>query len=260
MTDVYVGSALGSANTRLWKVRQWLSKPPKRAAQLTLIAAGEEAEAQVRLGQWEAEEALPELAGEIIEALNEHATEMSAHITATLAFVDAGGRVLKSMVLKRQGNHAADDAASGMLGPEEMNAQLTGDARSQAQSAQRHLEVMCRVYMTGMAGLLAHSERLVTRQSEMLETLASRLSRSERRADSKEMELYQLGEMLRQLKEDAGDRPNPVVERAWGLMEQLAPHILQQMMARQQMPANQQTTRAEPVEVEAEQEDEGDAA
>ena len=236
MTDEYVASVVQSGNTRLSKVKRFLAKPAARAAALRMVAAGSEGEAQIPLGEWRREEVLPELALEILETLDDHAREMGGHITASLAYVDEGGTVVKTLVLQRQANHLAADASTGLLNPEDMNAQLTGDMRSQAAGAQRHLEVMSRIYLAGMAGLLAHSERLVTRQSEMLETLANRLGRAERRIDVKEAELEELLETLRTLKEadkSAGNEQpsSPAMERALAMLERLAPHLLQQFMA-----------------------------
>ncbi len=232
--DEYIGSAIASGNTRISKVRQFLAKPPKRMAFLRLVAAGSEDTAQVPLGEWQQSEVLPELAAEIVALLDQHAEEMEAHITANLSYVDEAGKLVRTLVLKRQGNHVMGDG-TGLLGPEEINASLTGDMRSQAQGAQRHLEVMCKVYMTGMAGLLAHSERIVTRQSEMLETLASRLGRADRRADSKEEELDELVQALRDARDaDQGGGTSPAMERAFVLLERIAPHLLAQFAANQQ--------------------------
>lgn len=226
----FVSSSIASANTRSYKVKAFLAKPPKRAAFLRLVAAGEEDEAQVPLGEWQEGEIVPELALEILELLDGHALEMQTHITANLSYVDQTGKIVRSMVLKRQGNHVVGEG-TGLLGPEEMNSQLTGDARSQAQSAQRHLEVMGRVYMAGIASLLTHSERIVQRQAEMLETLASRLGRAERRIDAKEAEVMELVEVLQQLQESSADKQNPAMERAWSLFERLAPTLMQQVLS-----------------------------
>lgn len=229
MSD-YVASAIASGNTRISRVRTFLAKPPKAATRLRLVGAGAEDSAQVPLGEWEVCEVVPELAAEIIAMLDDHAREMGGHITATLAYCDEGGAVKGALVLKRQANHLED----GLLAPEDMNAQMTGDMRSQAQGAQRHLEVMARVYMAGMAGLLAHSERLVTRQSEMLETLASRVGRAERRADQKDEELEALINALREARDAdqaGGGAASPAMERAFGMLERLAPALVAQFMA-----------------------------
>jgi uncharacterized coiled-coil protein SlyX len=202
---------------------------------LRFVAAGAEDEAQVPLGEWQREEIVPELAGELVELLDQHAVEMGSHITATLAYVASDGSIVQALTLKRQANHVVAGEGTGlMVHPEDMNAQLTGDARSQASQAQKHLEVMGRVYMSGMAGLLAHSERLVTRQSEMLETLANRLGRSERRIDQKEQELADLVEAMREARESGGEAASPAMERAFQMLERLAPHLIGQFVASQQ--------------------------
>jgi hypothetical protein len=228
MSD-YIGSALGSANTRAAKVRTFLAKPPKRAAFLRLVAAGDEAEAQVPLGEWQREEVLPELALEILAKLDEHATEMQAHITANLSYVDNGGKVVNTLLLKRQGNHVQGEGTS-LDTPEGINSQLTGDVRAQSIQAQRHNEVMFRVYMTGMASILTHSERIVARQAEMLESMASRLGRAERQLDGKEAELQQMLEAMAEAKE-SGEAMSPAMQRAFAMLEALAPHLMAQLMS-----------------------------
>ncbi len=180
---------------------------------------------------------MPELAGEIVELLNSHAAEMQAHITASLAFVDEAGKVVRATVLKRQGNHVSGEGTS-LDTPESINSQLTGDVRAQSIQAQRHNEVMFRVYMSGMASVLAHSERLVSRQADMLETLASRLGRAERRVDAREEELGELLEAIAESKAE-GNASSPAMDRALAMLEKLAPHLLAQFAnANTQRPAS----------------------
>ena len=234
------GSSIASANTRMSKVKRFLAKPPKAAALLRLIAASEEGEAQVPLGEWQAEEVTPELALEVLAILDDHTKEVGGHVLAQLAWVTPDGKVVSASTLKRQANHVMADSTA-IDTPENINAQLTGDVRAQSVQAQRILEVMSRLYMTGMAGLLAHSERLVTRQSEMLESLASRLGYAERRADEKSRELDDLLDAIRAARdESAPAESNSAQERAMKLLEAIAPQLLAQLMAPK--PANTQTS------------------
>lgn len=237
--EEYVGSAIASGNTRASKVKRFLSKPPRSAALLRFVAASEEGEAQVPLGEWQVEEVTPELALELLAILDDHTKEVGGHVVAQLAWVNTEGKVVSASTLKRQANHVMSESTA-IDTPENINATLTGDTRAQSVQAQRHNEIMFRVYMQGMASNLAHSERMVARMAEMLETLASRLGRAESRADMKERELDALLEALREAREADAPEGSPAQERALKLLELIAPQLLQQLM--QPKPAN--TTQA----------------
>lgn len=235
--DEYVSSTLRSGNTRISKVRRFLAKPPKAAVMLRFVAAAEEGEAQAPLREWELEEVVPELAEDILAMLDDHAVEMGGHVSALLTYVDCDGKTRGTLLLKRQANHVlADSAGSDSLQtPEDINMTLTGDTRAQSQQAQRHNEIMFRVYMAGMASNMAHSERMVARMADMMEVIASRLGSAERRADAREREIEELLDLVRTMRaaNDNASEAEPgasAQDRALKFLEMLAPALMQRMM------------------------------
>lgn len=230
MGEEYVAAVVGSGNTRLSRIKKFLAKPPKAAVALVLVAAAEDGESQTPLGQWEIAECVPELAIQVVDLLEAHTAEVGGHVVAQLAFVNATGAVVAAVALKRQANHLLQDDAGGLSGVLEANNALTGDTRSQAVQAQQHLERMSKLHIAGLASVLVHSERIVQRQAEMLETLADRLGYAESRAERKERELDELVEALREQKGE-GEEMSPAQERALKFIEALAPHVMAKLMA-----------------------------
>lgn len=211
---------INSGNTREHKVRAFLAKPPKKAAKLVMHAS--EAEGSLlQLAEWEREEVLPALAPEILVLLDDHATEMGGSVQCTLAYLDAHGVVIGTMVLKRQSNHIEN-------GAELQAAMLAGDSKSLVVQAQAQSLQVQRMYLSSMAGVLAASERLAAREEDRVNELQRRVARLELENEALKTALAQAEALV--AAGDAGEPINAAQSQALDLLKQLAPLLMQRLL------------------------------
>lgn len=182
-----------SPNSRLRSTKKWLSKPPRGAALLVMMAAAEHGGATAQLGEWPVDLVVPALAEEICGLLKDHCEVLNTSVTAVLSFRSTdGSKRGGEKVLKLAPQHLVTGSDSLASLPE----QLTGDATSQAMQAQRHLEVMMRMQVGAMGGLFQLMKANSEHAMHLCETLAERVVEAERRAKSSERERDEMREVI----------------------------------------------------------------
>ena len=217
-------------NTRIGQIKRYLIRVPKHAEQLQLQVAQSQ-ESITLLGEWPAEDVVPELAEEISLLLEEHAETVRASITGQLVFVtESGTRVGSQKVLRQSPPSMVDDASdpSGMVWS--TPAQLTGESQQQAAQAQRHLEVMTKMVFSAMGMLCTQMKSANEHVLELCETLATRLSESEARsresieraADAEDM----VRELADQVQSQDAEKSSEATERLVKMLEPLVPVIV----------------------------------
>lgn len=220
-------------NTRLGQIKRHLARVPKAAVMLQLQVAQSQ-ESVTLLGEWPAEEVVPELAEEISLLLEEHAETVRASITGQLVFVTEAGTRVGSQKILRQSPPSMDEGdPSGTMWS--TPAQLTGESQQQAAQAQRHLEVMTKMIFGAMGMLCTQMKSANEHVLELCETLATRLSdseersraNSERAADAEDM----VSELAAQVQSQDAEKANEASERLMKLLEPLVPVIVGRVLA-----------------------------
>lgn len=217
-------TGVNTTNTREYKIKQFLAKPPARAHFLTFKAQVNEG-TEMALGEWEKHEVAPVLALTLVEMLDHHAVELGGVVHAVLAWCDANGAQVKAMPLQRQATHITE--------PRELVARsLQGDATSLVLQAQRQQEVMSRVYMAGINSTLSMHERMADRAMGLLDAQTSRLAKLEQENAELRGALQELQALLEA--REAGAEPSETSEaqlRALKLVEQFAPMLVARLLA-----------------------------
>lgn len=165
-------------STRAHAIKRYLSKPPKGATTLHLLAAANGTETVNELAQWPIDDMRPELANEVVEILDDHARELNAAIIGALKCRNAAGEFFGPVKSIHRVNPNA------LVGGESLastSLQLTGDYTSQAQQAQKHLEVMTKLHLTSIRDLFQLQRQAQEHTMELCDSLAQRLVESERR-------------------------------------------------------------------------------
>lgn len=225
-------------NTRIGQVKRYLARVPKAAVALQLQCAQSQ-DSMVLLGEWAADEVVPELAEEVLLLLEEHAETVRASITGQLVFVtDQGLRVGSQKVLRQSPPSMDDGEVPGTGGTIwSTPAQLTGESQQQAAQAQRHLEVMTKMVFSAMGMLCSQMKSANEHVLELCETLATRLSESELRARENVARADEAEEVAREIQEAAAkvedDGKGEAVDRLVKMFEQFAPVVVAQMMSPQ---------------------------
>jgi hypothetical protein len=167
-------SAVGevSPNSATASVKRWLAKTPTKCATMQLRVHGEGGAAV--LGTWDGTEAKPGLAAEIVEAIDAHASATQQHCVASLEWLDAAEKVLQTRSLRRTYQRE----------PEEAGVSLSGSNADQAAQAQRHLEVMTKIYYNGIGGSIQQILKVSEATLRMLETLSARAEQAEQERDA----------------------------------------------------------------------------
>ena len=223
-------------NTRIGQIKRYLVRVPKAAASMQLQVA-QSADSMVLLGEWSAEEVVPEVAEEIVLLLEEHAETVRASITAQLVFVTEQGIRVGSQKVLRQSPPSMDDGAESSVAGNVVwstPAQLTGESQQQAAQAQRHLEVMTKMVFSAMGMLCTQMKSANEHVLELCETLATRLSESEARSRESVARADEAEEMVRdlaeQVKSEDAEKSGEASERLMKMLEPLVPVILGQVM------------------------------
>ena len=226
-------------NTRIGQIKRYLVRVPKQAVALQLQVAQSQ-ESMVLLGEWSADEVVPELAEEISLLMSEHAETVRASITGQLVYVTEEGMRVGAQKVLRRSPPSMDQSVDG----ESMwstPAQLTGESQQQAAQAQRHLEVMTKMVFSAMGMLCSQMKSANDHVLELCETLATRLSESEartreiaRRADDAEGLAADLTEQVRSAESEKSDEAS---EKLMRVLEPLVPVVMGQMLAPRAAPA-----------------------
>lgn len=223
-------------NTRIGQVKRYLSRVPKQACVLQLQVAQSQ-DSMVLLGEWPADEVVPELAEEIGLLLEEHAETVRASIIGNLIFLTEQGLRVGSQKILRQSPPSMDESEALSGGMWSTPAQLTGESQQQAAQAQRHLEVMTKMVFSAMGMLCTQMKSANEHVLELCETLATRLSESELRARESVARADEAEEVAREVAEqksaDEEGGKGEAVERLMKMFEQFAPVIVAQMVAPQ---------------------------
>lgn len=223
-------------NTRIGQVKRYLARVPKAAASLQLQVA-QSADSMVLLGEWPADEVVPEVADEIVLLLEEHAETVRASITAQLVYVTEQGIRVGSQKVLRQSPPSMDEGGEPSVAGNVVwstPAQLTGESQQQAAQAQRHLEVMTKMVFSAMGMLCTQMKSANEHVLELCETLATRLSESEARSRESVARADEAEEMVRdlaeQVKSEDAEKSGEASERLIKMLEPLVPVILGQVM------------------------------
>lgn len=222
MADETTLNGVNSHNTREYKIKAFLAKPPARAVMLLLSASASEGTVMT-LGEWERSEVAPMLAPTILESLDQHALELRSQVKAVLSWNDESGAQVKAMVLNRQASHITE--------PQELVMRsLQGDAGSLVLQAQRQQENMSRLYMSGIHGTMTMNERMADRALALLEAQTTRLATLERENGDLKAALLELQSMLEAREAGESTETSEAQAKAMKLVEQFAPLILQRLM------------------------------
>jgi hypothetical protein len=186
------------------------------------------------LGEWPAEEVVPELADEILLLLVEHAETVRASVTAQLIFLTSGGARVGSQKVLRQSPPSMDGEEEGGSTMWSTPAQLTGESQQQAAQAQRHLEVMTKMVFSAMGMLCTQMKSANEHVLELCETLATRLSESEARSRESVARADEAESYLREVAEQAQSadtaEKSEATERLIKMFEPMLPVIMAQLM------------------------------
>lgn len=204
-------------------IKRFLAKPPKSAASLKLEAVALGTESPVVLAEWQNDDALvPALCSEIIALCEETAAEMNAALVCTLSYWTASGvKCGAEKVLNIRNPNAGKGASLASTAQE-----LTGDYTSQAVQAQKHHEVMAKMYLQHLDQLLRSSRDSVEHALNLADRMASRLVEYEHRADKAERRAEAAEEVIATVQESEGSDSEVTASQA-AMMQQLAPFIPQ---------------------------------
>jgi len=139
---------LENANRRTAHIKRFLAKPPRGSSRLRVTTEGDAG--TVVLATWDRAAAVPELALELDALVADHAEETQRYVTARIDWVDRDDLTLSSKILR---------------GRPDQEDPLNGSDQAQSAQAQRHLEAMTRLYVSG------HSAT-VTKLTDLVETLS----------------------------------------------------------------------------------------
>lgn len=204
-------------------IKRYLAKPPKSAHKLKLEACALGTESPVLLAEWPNDsELVPALCREILEICSETAAEMNAPLVCTLSYwtatdVKTGAeKVLNIRNPNARGNGTLDSTAQ----------ELTGDYTSQAVQAQKHHEVMAKMYLMHLSQLLQSSRDSAEHAMSLADRLAGRLIEQEHRADRAERRADSAEEALATVEESQGTDSEVSASQA-KMMEQIGPFLPQ---------------------------------
>lgn len=183
-------------------IKRFLAKPPRGADTLRLLAAADGG-SNVQLGSWHVDVSTPSLALEIVQIMEEHCIELEAPITAVLQWLSKEGAPVGGTKALSARLHRAPPTDFGAT-PED----LTGDSRSMAVQAQKHLEVMQRMMLNSINATLHQSRQLAEQAMELANTHATARNDAEERADALKQELASVqGELDRVMVQDESADP-----------------------------------------------------
>lgn len=204
-------------------IKRFLAKPPKSAASLKLEAVALGTESPVVLAEWQNDDGLvPALCAEILALCSETAAEMNAALVCTLSYWTASGvKCGAEKVLNIRNPNAGQGASLASTAQE-----LTGDYTSQAVQAQKHHEVMAKMYLMHLDQLLRSSRDSVEHALNLADRMASRLVEYEHRADKAERRAQEVEEVLETVSASEGGDAEVSTAQAQ-MMQQLAPFLPQ---------------------------------
>lgn len=226
MTMGEFGPVNGSPNTREHKIKAFLAKPPKRADRLWMLAASDndDGPAQARmLAEWTRTECVPELAGVILERLEEHAQEMGGAVTCELSYRDKDGNACGSMVLKRQASQIESQADLAL-------ASIQGDARSLVVQAQAQSLMLQKLYVGAMGGVLAYSKDQAERAESQAHRYLRRIVELEHECDNLKDALRVAEEVAAAAGPDGSTAVSEAQGRALKMLETFAPLLMARLL------------------------------
>lgn len=194
-----------SPNSTLHTVRRYVARKPRGATALRLVVR-EDASVQV-LARWSDEELRPTVASEVVESLDAHCQAREANVVASLEWLDDASQVVQQRALKRRFKRPDDDV-SGLP--------LSGSTSDQAAQAQRHLEVMTRLYYQGIGGSLQQMLKVSEATLKLLERVSERGQMAEDERDRLRAELDAM-------KPEQADKPDETQAELLGMAKQMLP-------------------------------------
>lgn len=220
-----------SPNTRAAAVKRFLSGRPPKATELILTVSAAGGGTTVMLGSWSAEEATPVLALEVLAMLAEHATEIASRVVGMLIWRDEKEKSLGAKVVNASPRDLAPAGDSLASSPD----QLTGDATSLTVQAQKHLEVMQRMMLTSLGGVIQQSRQLAEHAMELCDTLAQSKADAEARAEKVAHErdaLLREREIMMEQQDAGGDEQvNASQAQIMRLIEPVLPALIAKFLA-----------------------------
>lgn len=204
-------------------IKRFLAKPPKSAQTLRLEAVALGTESPVTLAEWPNDEELtPSLCKGILELCAETAAEMNASLVCTLSYWTASGvKTGAEKVLNIRNPNAGQSISLASTAQE-----LTGDYTSQAVQAQKHHEVMAKMYLQHLNSLLQMARDSAEHAMGLADRLAGRLIEQERRTDTAERRAEAAEEVLATVQESEGTDAEVNASQAQ-MMQTLAPFLPQ---------------------------------
>lgn len=217
-----------SPNTRIGQIKRMLSKPPKGAAELLLTASAAGGGTVVCLATWPVNEATPVLALEIMAMLEEHAESLSSRVVGMAIWRDEKEKQLSTKVINASPPPSDNPGDSLASSPD----QLTGDATSLTIQAQKHLEVMQRMMLTSLGGVLQQSRQLADHAMELCEALATAKAEAEGKVVRLEQEKEALQEERDAIYANADDQGDQQVNASQAQMMRYLEPVLQMAIAK----------------------------
>lgn len=196
--------------TRAAAIKRYLAKPPKQAALLLMQAQAEGTQTVHTLGEWPVDEAVPGLTADILAILDDHAAELNAAVVAQLVYRSATGANVGPVKVVRRTNPNATVGDTLASGPE----QLTGDYVSQSVQAQKHLEVMAKLYLGNMQQMFALQRQSTEHVMELCDSLAQRVVESEHRERRVEKERDEYKDALDTVVSEGGEDSQTDISQA----------------------------------------------
>lgn len=208
---------------RLPALKRFLSKPPKNAQKMRCEVVPLGTERAIVLQEWpNDDELVPALAIEILQLLDENASELNAALTATLSYWSASEQQIgptKVLQIRNPNMRAAQSLDSTAE-------QLSGDYTSQAVQAQKHHEVMAKMYLSHLNGLLESSRQTLEHTMELCERLAAKVVESEQVAAKAVAERREMEEVMDRVQAAEGEDSAVSVAQSQ-VLQQLAPFVPQ---------------------------------
>lgn len=211
-------------STRIHKVKQFLVRVPRLAAILKLQTLDEDN--PITLGSYEEKDLwTPELASEVVAALEAHVTEEpSGFVRCKLLFENGDGRELKAMrlVYRQEGIGQSQYGASP--------GELTGTSVSMVIQAQKHTEMCMRLMAESQIKVLQQAQQISQHACDVASMLAQRLAETEQRvsdAQGREKEMRDLAEKL--ARAEPQEREEGMAE-FMKLLQPVLPYVAQALM------------------------------
>jgi hypothetical protein len=208
---------------RLPAVKRFLSKPPKNAHKMRCAVVPLGSSNEIVLQEWaNDDELVPALAIEILQLLEENAAELNAALTCTLSYWSATEQQVgptKVLQIRNPNSRASQSLDSTAE-------QLSGDYTSQAVQAQKHHEVMAKMYLMHLDGLLQSSRATLEHTMELCERLAAKVVESEQVAAKAVAEKREMEEVMDRVSESQGEDSQVSVAQSQ-VMQQIAPFLPQ---------------------------------